>query len=80
MGRQPVLLLTTTGRRTRVATPEVQVQRGGETFPLRARKAAGQERERLWSRLTAANRWLAGAEERARRRLPVIVLERLITA
>jgi len=47
--------------RNLVATPEVQVQRGGETLPLRARKAAG-------------------AEERARRRLPAIVLERLITA
>jgi deazaflavin-dependent oxidoreductase (nitroreductase family) len=109
MGGQPVLLLTTTGRRSGrerttpvqyaeagdqlvivasnggaptppawylnlLADPHVHVQRGGERLSLRAREATGPERERLWARLTAANRWLGPAEERARRRLPVVVL------
>lgn len=110
IGGQPVLLLTTTGRRSgrarttpvqyreldgalvlvaanggsrrepqwyrnMVASPEVVVQRGSEALAVRAHEAGGNERDRLWSRLTAANRWLAGAERRAGRRFPVMVLE-----
>lgn len=110
MGGQPVLLLTTTGRRTGiarttpvqyrqidgrlvmvaanggsaaapqwylnlVANPGVRVQRAGETLTFRAREATGPERERLWGALTAANGWLADAEQRSGRRFPVIVLD-----
>lgn len=110
MGGQPVLLLTTTGRRTGiarttpiqyrqidgslvvvaanggsaaapqwylnlVANPDARVQRAGETLTLKAREATGPERDRLWDALTAANRWLADAEQRSGRRFPVIVLD-----
>lgn len=110
MGGQPVLLLTTTGRRTGmarttpvqyrqidgslvmvaanggsaaapqwylnlVANPDVRVQRAGETLTFKAREATGPERDRLWGALTAANRWLADAEQRSGRRFPVIVLD-----
>jgi deazaflavin-dependent oxidoreductase (nitroreductase family) len=110
MGGQPVLLLTTTGRRTGtarttpvqysaddrtlvvvaanggshtapqwylnlLASPEVRVERAGETMTLRAREATGSEREQLWRTLTAGNRWLAAAEQRAGRRFPVVVLD-----
>ena len=109
-GRAAVLLLTTTGRRSRrprttpvqyreldgtlvlvaangesrrepqwyrnlLASPDAFVQRGSEALAVRAREAAGNERARLWTRLTAANRWLAGAETRAGRQFPVMVLE-----
>jgi hypothetical protein len=43
---------------------------------VRARVSEGRERARLWADLTRANRWLAKTEDRARRRLPVVVLDR----
>jgi F420H(2)-dependent quinone reductase len=58
-----------------IARPDVVVQRGSETSPVRAHDAAGDERDRLWTRVTAANRWLAGAETQAGRLFPVMVLE-----
>ena len=110
LGGQPVLLLTTTGRRTNLArTTPVQFIRSGDSFivvaanggapqppawhanllsnprarvqlrdrwvDVRARVAHGAERERLWRELTIANRRLSRTEQRARRRLPVVVLE-----
>jgi hypothetical protein len=68
---QPVLLLTTVGRRTgRPRTTPVEFC--GE---LRARVAVGSERERLWAKLVTANPRLATIQDRARRQLPVVVLE-----
>jgi len=61
--------------RNLLASPEAFVQRGSETLAVHAHEATGNERDRLWTRLTAANRWLAGAETRAGRRFPVMVLE-----
>jgi deazaflavin-dependent oxidoreductase (nitroreductase family) len=110
MGPQPVLLLTTTGRRSgRPRTTPVQylrsgdslvlvaanggsarppawygnlrandrvsVQLGAASFARRARVADGPERERLWTQLTAANRWLEKTQRRAGRALPVVVLD-----
>jgi F420H(2)-dependent quinone reductase len=110
LGGQPVLLLTTTGRRSNLArTTPVQFIRSGSRFvvvaanggaprppawhanllanpearaqvrdtrvDVRARVADGPERERLWRELTSANRWLSRTQQRARRRLPVVVLE-----
>jgi deazaflavin-dependent oxidoreductase (nitroreductase family) len=111
MGGQPVLLLTTTGRRSGgarttpvqfirsgdrfvvvaanhgrarppawlanlKARPEASVQVGRTSINVRARVSDGRERARLWADLTRANRWLAKTEDRARRRLPVVVLDR----
>ena len=110
IGRQPVLLLTTVGRRTGRprttpvqfarwhdavlvvaanggaerspawlanlrASPEVTAQIGGTVKELRAQVAVGSERERLWAKLVSANPRLATTQGRARRQLPVVVLE-----
>jgi F420H(2)-dependent quinone reductase len=110
IGRQPVLLLTTIGRRTGrprttpvqfvrwddallvVAanggserppawfanlrdTPAVTAQIGATVTELRARVAGGSERARLWAKLVSANPRLATTQDRARRQLPVVVLE-----
>jgi F420H(2)-dependent quinone reductase len=111
IGGQPVLLLTTTGRRSGLArttpvqyqriggnlvvvasnrgarvppawygnlvtNPHVTVRIGSEELGCRARVAAGTERDGIWEGLRADNPWLARASQRARRRLPVVVLER----
>ena len=110
IGRQPVLLLTTVGRRTGRprttpvqflrwddavlvvaanggaerppawlanlrASPAVTAQIGATVRQLRARVAVGSERERLWAKLVSANPGLATTQDRARRQLPVVVLE-----
>ena len=110
VGRAPVLLLTTTGRRSGQqrtapvvyladgenavvintnagnakvpawslnlkAKPEGEVERGRRRYPIRARIAEGEERERLWR---AHNEQYAGFDdyqEKLDRKALVIVLE-----
>jgi deazaflavin-dependent oxidoreductase (nitroreductase family) len=107
----PVLLLTTTGRksgqaRTRALTylpkdgayvvvasylgeprhpawwlnlaakPEAEVEVGGRKERVRARRATGEERERLWNEVVAVNRDYAEYQARTTRDIPVVVLER----
>jgi deazaflavin-dependent oxidoreductase (nitroreductase family) len=57
------------------ADPRVRVQLGRETLQVRAREVTEDERDRLWSQLVVDNRWLAPAQERAGRRLPLIALD-----
>lgn len=106
----PVLLLTTTGRRTgrphRVgltylphgsgfavvgsnggapnhpdwilnlkAYPQATVQIGAARAAVRAREAAGQERDDLWRRTVAAYPGYAAYRQRTRRTIPIVVLE-----
>jgi deazaflavin-dependent oxidoreductase (nitroreductase family) len=59
-----------------VTNPHVTVRIGSEELGCRARVAAGTERDGIWEGLRADNPWLARASQRARRRLPVVVLER----
>ncbi len=58
------------------ANPEAEIQVRGETVPVRASIAEGEERSRLWSRMTEV--WPAYDEYQARtnRQIPVVVLER----
>ncbi len=110
VGRAPVLLLTTTGRKSGQqrtapvvyladgenvvvidtnagnakvpawslnlkAKPEGEVERGRQRYPIRARVAEGEERERLWR---AHNEQYAGFDdyqEKLAREASVIVLE-----
>ena len=110
VGRAPVLLLTTTGRKSGQqrtapvvyladgdnvvvintnagnakvpawslnlkANPEGEVERGRKRYPVRARVAEGEERERLWR---AHNEQYAGFDdyqEKLAREASVIVLE-----
>lgn len=58
------------------ANPEVTVEVGTETIPVRARVAEGEERERIWSRVKEAIPGFAAYEERTPRTIPVIILER----
>ena len=56
--------------------PRARVRIGRQAVEVRAREARGEERIRLWTELTSANRWLQPAARKAGRQLPVIVLER----
>ncbi|MFE7455895.1 nitroreductase family deazaflavin-dependent oxidoreductase [Streptomyces sp. NPDC057554] len=60
-----------------VATPEADVQVRGEHFAVRARTAQGEERERLWRLMTGLAPVYLTYEERTRRTIPVVVLERV---
>jgi deazaflavin-dependent oxidoreductase (nitroreductase family) len=57
------------------ASAAVTVQIGDVVQPLRARVATGEERDRVWARLLAANPRLAKTQARAARVLPVVSLE-----
>ena len=60
-----------------VANPDVSVELGTETIPVRARVAEGEEHDRLWTRQKAEVPTFAEYEEKAGgRQIPVIVLER----
>jgi deazaflavin-dependent oxidoreductase (nitroreductase family) len=60
-----------------VANPEVTVEVGAETVPVRARVAAGEERERIWNAQKMAVPNFADYEKQTERQIPVIVLERV---
>jgi deazaflavin-dependent oxidoreductase (nitroreductase family) len=59
-----------------VANPEVIVEVGSETVPLRARVAEGDERERLWATQKGLMPGFADYEAKTTRQIPVVVLER----
>ena len=56
------------------ADPRARVQVGERTIDVLAREVTDQEREELWRRLTAANRYLERAARKAGRDLPLIAL------
>jgi deazaflavin-dependent oxidoreductase (nitroreductase family) len=57
------------------ADPHARVQVGAQTMDVRAREVLGEERAALWERLTEANRYLERTARKARRELPLLVLE-----
>jgi deazaflavin-dependent oxidoreductase (nitroreductase family) len=59
-----------------VAHPDVTVEVGSERFPVHARVAEGEERERLWTRQKERVSTFAEYESKTTRAIPVIVLER----
>ena len=59
-----------------IAHPEVTIEVGTETFPVRARVATGGEREELWARQVALFPAFGDYGERTERAIPVVVLER----
>lgn len=59
-----------------VANSDTVVEVGRETIPVRARVAAGEEREAIWSRQKQAVPVFAEYEERTTRLIPVVILER----
>jgi deazaflavin-dependent oxidoreductase (nitroreductase family) len=60
-----------------VANPRARVEVGTETFDVNARVARGEERERIWNEQKGLNPGFADYEERTKREIPVIVLDRV---
>lgn len=56
------------------ACPDAQIQSGAESIDVIARVVAGEEREKLWRRLTEANGYLERIAAKAHRELPLILL------
>ena len=59
-----------------VKNPAAEVQILGETFPVRARDAEGEERERLWTLMNGIWKHYDEYQEKTDREIPVVVLER----
>ncbi len=61
-----------------LANPDVEAEVGTETFPVRAREATGEEREKIWTKQKADYPGFADYEQKTKgvREIPVIVLER----
>jgi deazaflavin-dependent oxidoreductase (nitroreductase family) len=58
------------------ADPAAEVQIGGEKFSARARTATGDERTRLWQLMAAIFPTYNQYQAKAKREIPVVVLER----
>jgi deazaflavin-dependent oxidoreductase (nitroreductase family) len=57
------------------ADSHARVQVGSRTIAVEAREVRGEERAALWQRLTDANRYLERTARKARRELPLLLLE-----
>ena len=57
------------------ADPDVEITHRGETRPMRARIATGDERTELWRRAVEAYKHYDGYQKRTDREIPVVVLE-----
>ena len=60
-----------------VAHPEAIIELGAERFPVRARVAEGQERERLFNAQAALMPFFAEYQQQTARQIPVIIFERI---
>lgn len=62
-----------------VANPDASVEIGTDSFPVRARVAAGEEREQIWERQKHDWPGFADYEEKTKgiREIPVVVLDKL---
>ena len=60
-----------------LANPDVTVELGPDTVPMRARVADGEERERIWSRQKEIMPGFADYEANTPRVIPVVILERV---
>jgi deazaflavin-dependent oxidoreductase (nitroreductase family) len=58
------------------ADPEARIQVKGDTIPVRARDAEGEERERLWKLMTEDWPDYDDYQTKTDREIPVVVLER----
>ena len=60
-----------------LAHPEAIIEIGAEKFPVRARVAQGQERQRLFDAQAALMPFFAEYQQSTARQIPVIVFERI---
>jgi deazaflavin-dependent oxidoreductase (nitroreductase family) len=58
-----------------VANPDVEVEIGTDTIPVRARVAEGDERDRIWTKQKERMPGFADYESKTTRQIPVIILE-----
>lgn len=58
------------------ANPDVEIEIGTETIPVRAHVATGDERERIWTKQKELMPGFAAYEKKTSREIPVVVLER----
>jgi deazaflavin-dependent oxidoreductase (nitroreductase family) len=58
-----------------LANPRATVEVGTDTIPVVARRAEGEERQRLWALQKADVPGFADYEARTRREIPVVILE-----
>jgi deazaflavin-dependent oxidoreductase (nitroreductase family) len=59
-----------------LANPDATIEVGTETVPVRAHLATGAERDAIWQEQKRRNHAFAEYEQRTKREIPVIVLER----
>ncbi|GAA5033856.1 nitroreductase family deazaflavin-dependent oxidoreductase [Terrabacter aeriphilus] len=59
-----------------LAHPDIELQAGTDTFPVRARELEGDERSQWWERCVAAYPPYAEYQTKTDRLIPVFVLER----
>ena len=59
-----------------VANPAAEVQIKGDVFPVRARDAEGEERERLWKLMNVEWPHYEEYQQKTDREIPVVVLSR----
>jgi deazaflavin-dependent oxidoreductase (nitroreductase family) len=60
-----------------VANPRATIEVGTERFDVIARVAEGDERDRLWTMITARNHWFGVYQQKTARTIPVLVLQRV---
>jgi deazaflavin-dependent oxidoreductase (nitroreductase family) len=58
------------------AHPDVEIEFGTETIPVRARVAQGEEHDRIWNKQKQLMPGFADYEKKTSRVIPVVVLER----
>ena len=58
------------------ANPQVDVEVGTETFPVRVAEVTGPEREQVWNGVVAANPGFGEYQRKTDRTIPVLRLER----
>jgi len=58
------------------AHPDANIQIGRDTYPVRARTATGEERERLWPKMTAVYAGYDDYVKKTTRQIPVVKLDR----
>ena len=57
------------------ASPDAEIEIAGRKQAVRARRATGEERERLWNEVVSVNADYAEYQKRTTREIPVVVLE-----
>jgi deazaflavin-dependent oxidoreductase (nitroreductase family) len=61
--------------RNAMAQPDVELTMAGRRRPMRARRASGEEKERLWPHVVAAYRGYGAYQRRTTRDIPLVICE-----